>query len=189
MIEPVGDGRAQMFMSSANGGSASMELMYLMAIAAATRTIDLSSSYFVPNAVAIREFVTAMGRGVRVRIVTPGTHIDSETVRKASRAKWGPLLAAGAEIYEYAPTMYHVKLLIVDDFLVSAGSTNFDTRSFRLNDEANLNIYDRDFALAQTAIFEDDIRRSKRVTLAQWRRRPWSQKIVERVASLLDAQL
>ena len=96
----------------------------------------------------------AAERGVKVRIITPGSNIDSEVVRKASRARWGDLLAAGVEIAEYQPTMYHCKVLIVDALLVSVGSTNFDNRSFRLNDEANLNVLDAAFARQQIEIFE-----------------------------------
>jgi cardiolipin synthase len=126
---------------------------------------------------------------VKVRIITPGPHIDAETVQKASRALWGPLLAAGAEIYEYQPTMFHCKVLVVDEFLVSAGSTNFDNRSFRLNDEANQNIYDAAFAREQVAIFEDDLTHSRRVSYEEWRERPWRERLMERLASLLGSQL
>ncbi|MES1264740.1 MAG: phospholipase D-like domain-containing protein, partial [Variovorax sp.] len=157
-IEPVGEGRAQMFSSSPSGGSESMHLMYLLSIAAATRTIDLSSAYFVPDDLTVGALVAAMRRGVRVRIITPGPIIDSQTVRGASRASWGPLLEAGAQMSEYQPTMFHCKVFTVDGLLVSVGSTNFDNRSFRLNDEANLNIYDEDFAAAQTAQFEADLK-------------------------------
>ncbi|GAA4405874.1 hypothetical protein GCM10023089_13790 [Quisquiliibacterium transsilvanicum] len=107
-----------------------MQLMHLLAVTAASRSIELSASYFVPDALTLQALVEAMKRGVRLRIVVPGKHIDSETVRKASRATWGPLLAAGAVIAEYGPTMYHCKVMIVDGMLVSVGSTNFDNRSF-----------------------------------------------------------
>jgi len=188
-IEPVGGGSAQVFSSSPSGGSASMELMYLMSITAAKRTIRLSSSYFVPNDLAVRTMVEAMKRGVKLQIITPGDHIDTETVRAASRARWGELLAGGAEIYEYQPTMYHCKVMIVDEFMVSTGSTNFDDRSFRLNDEANLNIYDAAFAAEQVAIFGADLDRSRRITLAEWQARPMKEKLLEQVASILDSQL
>ncbi|HSC62679.1 MAG TPA: phospholipase D-like domain-containing protein [Caldimonas sp.] len=188
-IEPVGGGAAQVFSSSPSGGSASMELMYLMSITAAKRTIRLSSSYFVPNELAVRTMVDAMKRGVKLQIITPGGHIDTETVRAASRSRWGELLAAGAEIYEYQPTMYHCKVMIVDEFMVSTGSTNFDDRSFRLNDEANLNIYDKAFAAEQVAVFAADLARSRRITLAQWEARPMKEKMLEKLASLLGSQL
>jgi len=188
-LAPVGEGSAQVFSSSPSGGSASMELMYLMSITAAKRTIRLSSSYFVPNELAVRTMVEAMQRGVKLQIITPGEHTDTETVRAASRARWGELLAAGAEIYEYQPTMYHCKVMIVDEFMVSTGSTNFDDRSFRLNDEANLNIYEREFALDQAKIFDADLARSRRITLAEWQARPMHEKVLEHLASLLGSQL
>jgi cardiolipin synthase len=188
-LAPVGQGAAQVFSSSPSGGSASMELMYLMSITAAKRTIRLSSSYFVPNELAVQTMVEAMKRGVKLQIITPGEHIDTETVRAASKARWGDLLEAGAEIYEYQPTMYHCKVMIVDEFMVSTGSTNFDDRSFRLNDEANLNIYDAAFAAEQVAIFAADLAKSRRITFAQWKARPLKDKVLEHVASLLGSQL
>ena len=98
--------------------------------------------------------------------------MDAETVRKASRARWGDLLEAGVEISEYQPTMYHCKVMIVDGLWVSVGSTNFDNRSFSLNDEANLNILDAAFAARQIEIFEQDLARSKPISLAEWQQRP-----------------
>ncbi len=187
--QPVGPSSAQMFSSSPTGGAESMQLMYLLSITAASRTIDLAAAYFVPDEMASRALVAAMKRGVRVRIVVPGEHIDSETVRKASRARWGDLLAAGAVIAEYRPTMYHCKVLIVDGVLVSVGSTNFDNRSFRLNDEATLNVFDAAFAQRQTAIFEADLAKAQRVTHAQWLQRPRTERLMEHVASLIGDQL
>jgi cardiolipin synthase len=188
-IAPLAGGAAQVFSSSPSGGSASMELMYLMSITAAKRTIRLSSSYFVPNELAVKTMVEALRRGVKLQIITPGEHIDTETVRAASKARWGDLLEAGAEIYEYQPTMYHCKVMIVDEFMVSTGSTNFDDRSFRLNDEANLNIYDASFAAEQVAIFAADLAKSRRITFEQWKARPFKDKVLEHAASLLGSQL
>ena len=132
-VEPEGDGLAHMFSSSPSGGSDDMQLMYLMAITAATHSIHLASAYFVPDKLTINAIVEAAKRGVKVQIITPGKRIDTHTVREASRACWGDLLKAGVEIFEYQPTMFHCKLLVVDEYLVSVGSTNFDSRSFKLN--------------------------------------------------------
>jgi cardiolipin synthase len=85
--------------------------------------------------------------------------------------------------------MYHCKVMIIDGLMVSVGSTNFDSRSFRLNDEANLNIYAAEFARQQIAVFNADLARSRRVTLQQWQQRPMFDKIREHAASLLGAQL
>ena len=99
------------------------------------------------------------------------------------------LLTAGVEIHVFQPTMFHCKMLVVDSQLVSVGSTNFDNRSFRLNDEANLNVYDRVFAERMSAIFEGDLLRSKKMTLAEWQDRPFHERMVEQAASLLSSQL
>ena len=166
-----------------------MQLMYHLSITAAERTIDLSSAYFVPDELTSKALTDALKRGVKIRIITPGEIIDTDTVRAASRGTWGPLLKAGAEIYEYQPTMYHCKVMIVDKLLVSVGSTNFDNRSFRLNDEANLNVFDTAFAEKQTGIFEQDLMRARQVTYQAWADRPLKEKLMERVALLLESQL
>ena len=188
-LEQVGASEAQVFSSSPTGGSESMQLMYMLVIAASTRTIDLSAAYFVPDDLTMQALLDAIKRGVKVRIVVPGPHIDSETVRSASRARWGPLLEAGAVIAEYQPTMYHCKVMIVDGLLVSVGSTNFDNRSFRLNDEATLNIHDARFATEQTAIFEADLAKARRIGYVEWLNRPWRERLAERFASLIGNQL
>ncbi|MES2935818.1 MAG: phospholipase D-like domain-containing protein [Pseudomonadota bacterium] len=188
-LSKAGSHSAQMFSSSPTGGSESMQLMYLLAITAATKSIDLSSAYFVPDALTVEALVAAAKRGVKIRIITPGSHIDAQVVRSASRARWGDLLKAGIEISEFQPTMFHVKAFVVDALLVSVGSTNFDNRSFRLNDEANLNVLDADFAARQVAIFEDDLRRTKAITLASWEQRSHSEKLMDQLASLIGAQL
>ena len=99
---------------SPSGGGDSMLLMYLLAITAAEQTIDLSAAYFVPDELTRTRLRAALARGVRVRVIVPGEQIDTEVVRKASRAQWGELLEAGAEIHEFQPTMFHCKMLIVD---------------------------------------------------------------------------
>lgn len=188
-LEPAGDMPAHLFIASPAGGSESMHLMYLTAIAAAEHSIDLVAAYFVPDELISKALVAARQRGVRVRILLPGKHIDSETVRLSSKASWGPLLEAGIEIHEYQPTMLHVKLLVVDGELVSLGSTNFDIRSFRLNDEASLNVYDRDFAAAMTEVFEADLGDSVQYTYEMWERRPLREKLAEKFVRPLRSQL
>jgi cardiolipin synthase len=180
---------AHLFIASPAGGSESMHLMYLLAVAAATKSIDMAAAYFVPDELALQAFEAARKRGVRVRVLIPGPHIDTETVRIASKATWGRLLRAGVEIYVYQPTMMHTKLLIVDNELVSVGSTNFDPRSFRLNDEANLNVYDSTFASQMTQVFERDLEPTVRYTLEMWSRRPLKEKLVEKLLRPIRSQL
>jgi cardiolipin synthase len=188
-VKPVGDSLAQVFKSSRGEGSESVRLMYLLSIASATRHIRLQAAYFVPDDLAIETFVAARKRGVKIEIIVPGPHTDAKIVQSASRSLWGVLLDAGVEIYEYQPTMYHCKVIIVDDIWVSVGSTNFDDRSFRLNDEANLNIYDASFAAAQVKVFEADKSRCRLMTRAEFKDRSKVGKMWEETVGLLRRQL
>jgi len=179
----------QLFISSPSGGSASMRLMYLAAITAAERSIDIAAAYFIPDRLMTEELVKVRKRGVRIRVLVPDKHTDSQVVRIVSRREWGPLLESGVEIYEFEPTMLHTKMLIFDGFMVSVGSTNFDTRSFELNDEASLNVYDSAFAADMTRLFESDLARATRYRLENWRSRPLTQKLAEEILLPLRAQL
>lgn len=188
-LQPSGDMDAHLFISSPSGGSESMHLMYLMAIAASERSIDLQAAYFIPDELITKALIAARHRGVRIRVVVPGKNTDSDAARFASKAGWGPLLLAGVEIYEYEPTMFHNKMLIVDDLLVSVGSTNFDLRSFRLNDEASLNVYDPSFAARMAKVFEADLKPTRRYTYRTWKQRPLKEKLFETFILPLKSQL
>jgi cardiolipin synthase len=188
-LKTIGESRAQVFKSSRGEGSESVRLMYLLSIASATRTIRLQAAYFVPDDLAIETFLSARKRGVQIEIIVPGPHTDTKLVQASSRSRWGELLDGGVEIYEYQPTMYHCKVLIVDEVWVSVGSTNFDDRSFRLNDEANMNIYDTDFAQAQVKVFEEDKRHSRLMRRAEFKNRSLPVKLMEELAGTLRRQL
>ncbi|MEO6708867.1 MAG: phospholipase D-like domain-containing protein [Planctomycetota bacterium] len=188
-IEPVGKAQAQVYSSSPDGGSSNMRLLYLLAIAAAKDTIHLANSYFVPDDVSVEALSVAARRGVKIKIIVPGPIMDAKIVQKASRSRWGELLEAGIAIYEYQPTMLHTKVMIVDSHFISVGSTNFDDRSFRLNDETNLNIMDGEFARQQVEVFQADVRASHLVTLEEWKNRPRREKVTEWLAKLVRRQL
>lgn len=155
---------AQGFKSSPRLGDNNITLMYLLAIASAQETLRIENAYFLPDALTRRGLEAAARRGVRVEVIMPGKHIDQKLVRAASRRHWPELLKAGVKLYEYQPTMVHVKLMIVDDIFVSVGSGNFDNRSVRLNDEANLDVLDRGFAREQIRLFERDKGHSREIT-------------------------
>jgi len=188
-LNPAGASLAQVFKSSRGEGSESVRLMYLLSIASATKTVRLQAAYFVPDDLAIETFVAARKRGVKIEIIVPGPHTDAKIVQSASRSLWGALLDAGVQIYEYQPTMYHCKVLIVDDVWVSVGSTNFDDRSFRLNDEANLNIYDVAFAIEQVKVFEEDKRKSRLMTRGEFKNRSKVGKMFDEIAGTFRRQL
>jgi cardiolipin synthase A/B len=188
-LESCGDLRAQVFASSPRQGNDSVRLMYLMSIAAARRSIRMSYGYFVPDRDALTMLERAVRRGVTVEIVLPGPHIDAPLTRYAARGLYGRLLRRGIRIYEYGPAMYHCKVLIVDDAWVSVGSTNFDNRSFLLNEEANLNLLDADFAARQVEVFEQDKARAHEITLEAWQRRPLREKLLNLLTIPLRSQM
>lgn len=160
---PTGPYLAQAIRSGAHNEN--LDLMYLLTIASAQRTLRIENAYFLPDDLMRKELTTAASRGVKVEVIVPGKKIDQKLVRLASRRHWPELIRAGVRIFEYEPTMVHVKLMIVDDIFVSVGSGNFDNRSIRLNDEANLDVLDRSFAAQQTRLFESDKKQCREVAL------------------------
>jgi cardiolipin synthase len=187
-LPAVGTMRAQVIRSSADDGAEGVRLLYLLSSAAAEKRIQLESAYFVPDELTVKTLIAAAHRGVKVQIIVPSLS-DTEVVQKASRAVWGELLDGGVEIWQFQPAKFHMKVMIVDDLWVSVGSTNFDNRSFRLNDEANLNVLDAEFARKQSRIFDEDLRRSHQVSADEWRRRPLRERVAERAAGLFGSQL
>ena len=188
-LAPAGDMDAQMFGSSPVGGSVSMHLMVLLALGAARTSIDIENAYFVPDKLTVESLCSAARRGVRVRIVVPGRFTDARVGRWAAQGLYGALLEAGIQIYEYQPTMMHCKVLVIDGAWSSVGSANFDDRSFRLNDEANLNVFSQELARQQIQLIDEDIRQSRRMVLKKWRGRALGRRVNERLALLLRSQL
>jgi cardiolipin synthase len=188
-IAPVGNSTAQLVTSSADDSDENARLMYMLAITSAERSVRIANAYFVPDELAVKTLVAAAKRGVKVEILVPGSTTDVPLTRRASRALWEPLLTAGIEISEYQPTMFHAKVMVVDDLFVSVGSTNFDDRSFRLNDEANLNVLDAGLAATETAAFNADLQRAKRVGIEAWRSRPLAERLMEHASAALKTQL
>jgi cardiolipin synthase len=184
-----GSYKAQAFKSSQKGGSESARLMYLMSISSASKNVRLANAYFVPDKLAIDTFLEAAHRGVKIEIIVPGRHIDQQAVRRASRNRWPELLKAGIRMFEYQPTMFHCKYLIVDDTWVSVGSSNFDPRSFRLNAEANLNVLNSAFAAQQIKVFEQDKARSKEITLEMLKHQPIWDKVLNKAVTPLVPEL
>ncbi|MGV3773733.1 MAG: phospholipase D-like domain-containing protein [Verrucomicrobiales bacterium] len=178
----------QAFKSGPKDGAENARLLYLYSIAAARKTIRICHSYFVPDNLAIDMLVAARKRGVKVEIITPGL-IDMNVVRRAARSRWNKLLEAGVQFYEYQPTKLHTKVMIVDDVWTTCGSVNFDDRSFRINDEANINILDRDFAARQIEVFEADKALSVHIEKQEFFNRPLYIKCIESFCGLFRGLL
>lgn len=188
-LEPRGDLRCQAFASSAGEGADSARLMFLLSLAAAQKRICIGTGFFIPDDLCLQTLIEARRRGVEVDIIAPGPDNDAPLPRLAGRSRWAPLLEAGVRLWEYQPARFHSKYLIVDDCWCSVGSTNLDHRSLRLNEEANLNILDENFAAAHLRIFEHDLHHSRQVTLADWRRRPLAEKLGGPVLALARLQM
>jgi len=186
---PAGDQHVQVFGSSPQDNVETVRMMFLLSIDSARKNIRICTPYFVPGEGTEEALLRACERGVKVELIVPGSKTDVPIVRHVSRGHWGPLLRAGAKFYEYQPTMFHCKLMIVDDVWVSVGSANVDNRSFRLNDESNMNIFSPSFAAEQVAIFEADKAKADEVTLEEWKRRPLHRRIMEVFTTPFRSQL
>ena len=189
-IEELADGGPmQVMRSSASIGDTNAEALMYLTLAAAKRSIELTSAYFVPRPAFTKALVEAAGRGVELRILVPGSHIDKEFVRTAGRAAYDDLTGAGIEMYEYGPTMLHAKTLTVDGIWASVGSVNFDNRSFQLHDEVTLCVQSERFAGTLLEAFERDLESSERIDPATWSERPVTQRAREGVTKFARREL
>ena len=174
------EGASFVVRSSPTGGANDLKRLYLLALASAQRTVEISTPYFVPDESTLWSLEDARRRGVRVRILVEGDITDAMPVKYASRFFYDRLLSSGIEIYEYEPTMMHVKALVVDGIWSMFGSANFDNRSLELNDELNVAVTSRDLASRLLQDFEQDLRVSRRLELQAWRQRSLLMKTRER---------
>ena len=169
-IEAKGQVESQIVRSSPAGGSVAMYTMFLLAIGSARRSIYITNPYFVPDDKMLSTLLQARRRGVRVVLLLPGA-TDHNLVRQASRSELGRLLQAGIKVYEYRAALLHAKTMVIDSIWATVGSTNLDRRSFELNEELNLVVYNPDFARRLEGVFEADLQGSREVTYEAWKNR------------------
>ena len=181
---PRGPASSIVIWSSPEGGTNALKLAYLLSLAAARQSIDIQSPYLITDASTEWSLTDARRRGVRVRMLVEGDVTDAKPVKFASRAQYGQLMQQGIEIYEYQPAMMHTKAVIVDGTLSIVGSANFDNRSFELNDELNVVVFDRTVAERLRGDFERDLGKSRRLDLQSWRSRPLHIRAREKIWSL-----
>lgn len=186
--EPADGTIAQCFKSGPNEDPENARVSYLLAIAAARKSIRIMHAYFVPDDLAIKMLLAARARGVEIEVIVPLTN-DSRFGRAASRSRWGKLLAAGVKFHRYEPAMYHCKLMIVDDLFVTIGSVNFDNRSFGINDEVNANVLDASVASEALRLFGEDRAKSVPLSREEFEARPWWQKLNDHFCGLFRSQL
>ncbi len=188
-VEASGSMRVQVIKSSPSEGVSAVKLFYGLALTSAKQKVSISNAYFIPDSDAVRALEGAARRGVEVRVIVPGRWSDVPIVRQASRMHYDRLLRRGVRVFEYQPTMMHAKTMVIDGLWTTIGSSNFDARSFRLNDEVNVGIYDATVAAEMEAMFEEDLARSVEIRLGPWRRRSWLARAKESAADFFKPQL
>jgi cardiolipin synthase len=187
-LDSKGEIDAQVVRSSPAGGSTAMYTMFLLALASARQSIHITNPYFVPDEKMINTLTGAAQRGVRVVLLIPGA-IDHNLVRQASRSEFGRLLKSGIVIYEYGPALLHAKTMVIDGVWSTVGSTNLDHRSFALNEELNVAVYDASVAQRLEAVFEKDLANSRQVTYREWSRRGLLSRFLELLSIPLREQM
>jgi cardiolipin synthase A/B len=171
-----------------SGGSTRARVLFQTLIAGARKSIYITTPYFLPDRSMMDELVQAEQRGVRVSVIVPGKHDDHALTRSSGRSAYGKLLKAGANVYEYEPSMIHAKIAIFDGAWSVVGSTNLDNRSFGINDEVNVAVLDPEIAGRLTRDFEQDAGESKKVTLQEWKKRPLSERLMEMVGWVFERE-
>ncbi len=187
-LEPIGKIPAQIVSSSPAGGSFQNYMLFLLSINSARKSILITNPYFIPDAVMTEALLKAVSRGVRVVVLAPGK-IDSRLTYVASRGHYGELLLGGVEIYEYQPALMHAKTMVVDGIWATIGSTNFDNRSFALNQELNLTVYDGSITQRMENIFREDLKHAKKITSEDWQSRSLFERLWELFAFPVKEQL
>jgi cardiolipin synthase len=177
-LEARGDVPAQIVKSSPTGGSFQSYMLFLLSISSAKKSIVITNPYFIPDEVMTEELVKAAARGVRVMVLVPGK-IDSQITYATSRRHYGPLLLGGVQIFEYQVCLLHAKTMVVDGVWATLGSTNFDNRSFALNQEINLTVYDRAVAGRLEEIFHQDLKYAKQISYEEWKSRGIYERLVD----------
>ncbi|MEO6326124.1 MAG: phospholipase D-like domain-containing protein, partial [Thermoanaerobaculia bacterium] len=179
-LPPVGASAVAVVPSSPLAPMSGAARVYAISLAAATKEIWIANSYFLPDDETAALLVAAVKRGVDVRVIVPSEeHNDVPATRAAGRSCFGPLLAGGVKMFEYQPTMFHLKTMVVDGVFSTVGSANFDDRSFHLNEEINLFVADARFAALMRETFEKDLARCRPYTHAQWKERPLTKRVTE----------
>ena len=171
-----------------SGGSTRARVLFQTLIAGARKSIYITTPYFLPDRSMMDELVQAEQRGVRVSVIVPGKHDDHALTRSSGRSAYGRLLKAGANVYEYEPSMIHAKIAVFDGAWSVVGSTNLDNRSFGINDEVNVAVLDPEIASRLTRDFEQDAGESRKVNLEEWKTRPLSERLMEMVGWIFERE-
>jgi cardiolipin synthase len=164
-------------------------MLYSVAVACARHEVIIQNPYFAPDFGVCALFDAMVQRGVEIHLMVPGEHTDSRFVRRAGCRLYESLLRSGVHLYEFQPTLLHQKIVIVDGLWSHVGSSNFDSRSLKLNAEVGIGLLDRDIARQLKAAFQEDLRRSEELTLEAWSQRRPRERVLDWVAYQMHDQL
>ena len=187
-LAPAGTLKGQL-VTSHSFSMAPVPLLQAIAFAAATQRIWITNAYCTPTPDQVELLTKAARRGVDVRLLLPGENNDQPLTKSAGRTAYGHLLAGGVKIFEFQPTMIHVKSMVVDGIFAMVGSSNLDSRSAEINEELDVVIYDRDFGKGMEEIFTRDLSRSRQYTIEQFRNRSLWERTIEWLALPFRSQL
>jgi cardiolipin synthase len=189
-LHPVGETDAHVAFASPRDSISTVQLLYYLAIGGAEKELLIQNPYFLPHSDAIEEMKEAVKRGVDVRIMMPAPEvIDSPIVQHASHHHFGDLLENGVRVFEYTKTLLHQKVMIVDGKWSCVGSTNFDDRSFLLNDEVSVGFTDPGIAQQLRDAWFEDLKNCREITFEEWRTRPWTHKLLDGLGFLMRREL
>jgi cardiolipin synthase len=164
--------------------------VYAISLAAATKEIWIANSYFLPDDATVGLLIAAVKRGVDVRVIVPSDEkSDVPATKAAGRSCFGTLLEGGVKIFEYQPTMFHLKTMVVDGVFSTVGSANFDDRSFHLNEEINVFVYDGAFAGQMKESYRRDLSRCRPYTHAMWKERSLAKRLKEWLVTPIRSEL
>lgn len=189
-LPAVGSTPAHLAYTSPTGSVSSVQILYYLAIKAARHDIIIENPYLLPDKDAIEAMYDAVHRGVSVKVLVPATaSTDSPIVQHASHHIFGTMMKRGIHVYEYQPTLSHQKLIIVDGLWSCVGSTNFDDRSFQLNDEISMGVVDANIASQLTSAFNEDLKHARERHFQEWHDRSLWHKLIDGLAYLAHGQL
>jgi len=183
-----GEHRVQIVGSGPDRDFEPIQKLYFAAVALAQTRVYVTTPYFVPDDAVLAALTTAALRGVDVRILVP-RRSDSLVVTAAARSYYDGVLAAGARVFEYQPTMIHAKTIVVDDFFSAVGTANMDNRSFRLNFEVTAVLYGAAHASGLAEQFQRDLRQAKEIRRQAREHLPLRWRLAEAGARVLSPLL
>jgi cardiolipin synthase len=189
-LEPAGELRMHVLAGAPLGGVSDLELMFKMSIAAAQKELLIQNPYFIADDETTSLLKRAVKRGVDVKIMVPGKVTDSPIVNHAGHRHFSEMLNAGVKIFCFERTLIHQKILIIDSIWSHVGSTNLDSRSFDINEEAGVGIIDEGIAAELKAAFEDDLKACEEMKAESWdsKYHLWH-RAIDRACYMLSGQL